>query len=641
MSDSSFFEKNVQALRKLNPEQADAIVALSPKISNRLYGLFESKSGYSSFLIKSTSNELISLFKTGDPESELKDWLSSTGLEHQSYHAVLLLGFGLGYEAQKILAILPPNGILAIVEPDPFQFFTAIHHVDLTSLLSTERVFFYVGQTIEKSVESIGAELQWARFLNLPYRIVVTHFLRRLRSDFAKQFSNCWRDALQRELMYRRSRVEHGETVVINTISNAEAILGCPGVDSLFSQFEGLPAILVSAGPSLEKSLSAMRDLQNRILIACVNSAYPILRKNRIRPHIVFTMDHNDRNVLSFEEDAPSPETYLIADPRIHPRIIRHFYPHVFLASWRSTTETLGEPAPLDQIPVPKMSGNAVYLWLQSLAGRKGDVFGPGSVAVVGFHILARLGCKPIILVGQDLAFTDQKVYAEGTIFENQALPRDATQTHEVASVNGGTVGTSDTLYLYRKLLEHEIGRFKIPVFNSSSGAMINGSITTRIESLFDEIPMRDIDISGHLASMQRDYVPRADVIDLRRAMQTALGKLQDFTDCAKDALETIPVDPESSLDELEQQKLLHRLENAVTICTKDYHEAIELLNELLQETHFEFEDSRWRTMMENDAKKNMTEKVRNHARILDAFIKQAGLLSFLFEEKIEKLDKI
>lgn len=639
MNEGPFFLKNIESLQRLNPEQAEAIGALSPKVSARLYTVSELKSGFSGFSLKSSSGELVSLFKTNDPETELKTWIENASLESEPFHTLILLGFGLGYEALRLLERLPKNSILAIVEPDPFQFFTAIHHVDLSVLLGNERVHFYVGQSLEKTVESIGSELQWGRFVNLPFRILAAGFMRRSRPDFLHQFNAVWRDALQREMMYRRSRVEHGEAVVMNTIANAEAVLACPGVSSLFYHFDGLPAVLAAAGPSLEKTIPALQKLQDRVLIACVNTAYPILRKNGVRPHIVFTMDHNERNVLSFDDDTPSPETYLIADPRIHPRIVRHFYPRVFLVSWRSTTETLGDPAPLDRIPVPKMSGNSLYMWLQELSGSKGDVFGPGSVAVVGFHTLARLGCRPIILAGQDLAFTEQKVYAGGTIFDDKSLPQDSNVTHEVPSVGGGTVGTSDTLHLYRKLLEHEIARFKIPVFNTSSGALINGSITTRIESLFDEIPPRDVDIAGHLAGLFRSYVPRADTIDLRRALQDALVKLQHFAAAAKDALEVMPLEPELTLSESEQRSLLQRLEKSVADCSKEHKNTLELLNELLQETHFEFEDSRWRTYLEADERKVVLEKLRNHARILDAFIKQASLLSFLLEEKIEKLD--
>jgi hypothetical protein len=351
-------------------------------------------------------------------------------------------------------------------------------------------------------------------------------------------------------------------------------------------------------------------------------------------------MDHSERNIRSFENDIPSRETYLIADPRIEPAIVRHFQDRVFWASWKSTTETIGYPKPLDQIPVPKMSGNAIYLWLQSMLGAKGDVYGPGSVAVVGFHILARLGCKPIILVGQDLAFTDDKTYAPGTIFDDQTLIHDTSAVHEVDSVDGGKLLTSESLYLYRKLLEHEIARFEIPVFNASGGAVINGSITSRIDTLFDEIPIQRIHVSSQLSMLHQSYKPRMDEIDLKRTFQASIKKIQVFEERAKKGLDGYPPDPELSLSIPQMKALLTQFEQAIFDCTNHHKEAFELLNELLQESHFDFEESRWRSMLLTDEKEILLEKLRNNARALDAFIRQANLLISQFEEKIFILDQ-
>ncbi len=635
-----FYNKNLESLRILNSEQADAIEGLMPKISNRLYCANELKQGFSNISLKSSNGGLASLFVSGNPEEELDKWLDKTELKNKQPHAVILLGFGLGYETKRIISVLSADTVIAVIEPDPFQFFTAIQYIDISDLLKNKQIHFYVGQSVEKSVESIGSELQWPRFLNLPHRIITTSFIQRMHPAFPQQFSAAWQDALQREMMYRRSRISHGETVVINTLSNVEPILNYPGVSTLFHHLENIPAILAAAGPSLDKTVRSMKAIQNRVLITCVNTAYPILRKYGVRPHIVFAMDHNKHNTRSFDNDSPSQETFLIADPRVNSGIINHFKPRVFLSSWLSTTEKIGEPAPLDKIPVPKMSGNAVYKWLQKLADNKGDIFGPGSVAVAGFHILVRLGCKQIILAGQDLAFTEQKAYANGTIFDDKKLHRDDQSTHEIPSVNGGSVGTSETLHLYRKLLEHEIARFKdITVFNISAGAMINGTITSRIESILDEIPEDEINITGHLKSLHQSFHPQADVIDLRRAMVKVIEQLQKFSEQARKALDFIPPDPELSLTSEQQKSLLEKLEEAVSNCTKDHQQAIELLNELLQETHFEFEDSRWRTKIQKDEKKVISEKLHNHARILDAFVRQSALLITLMEDKMEQLD--
>ncbi|MGC9329223.1 MAG: hypothetical protein ACP5I1_16440, partial [Candidatus Hinthialibacter sp.] len=250
----------MKALRLLNPKQADAIAAMSAKVSERLYNVFPLQENYVNFSWKSPSGDSFPLFPTQDPAGELNQWINGLGWENHSPHVILLVGFGLGYEAKRIAGKLPPQGILAIIEPDSYQFLTALHFVDLSILLESRQVHFYVGQEIEKSIESIGAELQWGRFFNLPYQIAVTNFLRRTRPDFSRQFPLKWRETLERERTKRRLRVEHGEAMVINTVANAEVILDRPGAPILFHQLEGMPAILAAPGPLLRKSLRAIRD---------------------------------------------------------------------------------------------------------------------------------------------------------------------------------------------------------------------------------------------------------------------------------------------------------------------------------------------------------------------------------------------
>lgn len=638
MKHGSFFEKNLGIIRRSNPELAKTISELAPKVEGRLYPLKAVNEHYNNVQIFTTSQTSQSLFATSNPESEIKSWLERSPFNAEKDHAVILLGFGLGYYALHILDILPKNGVLVIVDPDPLIFFTAFAHVDLSRLVGDERVQLYIGQGLEKAINSIGEELKWSRFLSLSYHVLVNPLLRRCRPDYPTQFTEYWRNCLQRELMYRNSRIEHGNKVVIHTVSNADGLVNYPGVNSLFHHFQHIPAALAAAGPSLENELTTLRDAQDQMLIACVNTAYPILRKNGIRPHIVFTMDHQDRNLRSFKDDQPSNETYLIADPRIHPDIIRHFHPRVFLASWRTTSEILGKPAPLGQVPVPQKSGNSFYLWLQSTIDYKGDVYGPGSVAVVAFHILARLGCRPIVLVGQDLAFTEDKRYASGTIFDDKEMPQDSNAAHWVNSVDGGKVPTSETLYLYRQWLEHEIARFGIPVFNTSSGAVISGSITTRLLSLLMEIKPGLRDIAQQLSMLHQSYRAKKDIIDLRRILYEAYTKIERFGEVAREGLNLSSPDEFASLNRGEKQNLLQKLEQTINQCSEDHAEALELLNELLQEAHFDYEDSRWQTLQLENEDEILDEKLRSRFRVLDSFVRQCGIMCSLLEDKIKAL---
>jgi hypothetical protein len=394
---------------------------------------------------------------------------------------------------------------------------------------------------------------------------------------------------------------------------------------------------LAAAGPSLERNLENLKLLQRNVLITCVNSAYPILRAHGIQPHIVFTMDHQERNWRSFEGDRDKPSAFLIADPRIHPQIVSHFMPHVFFATWRTTTESLGDPQPLDQIPVPEMSGNALYLWLQELTGPKGDVYGPGSVAVVGYHILARMGCESIILLGQDLAFTDDKTYANGTIFDDKSLPRDAENAHLVESVQGGSVSTSETLYLYRQLLEHEIARFTITTLNASTGAVIKGSIATTLESVMDKLRIKEVDVLPEIKRIHQAHPSRIIFRDLQRKLQEGIDILERFTVEAKSGLYKVP-DTLAALSNRKKKQLLYLLKEHIARCSTEFQDSLHLLNELLQEAHFSFEESQWNRLKPGGGSDSLDEEILANSRVLDAFVRQATFLATLFEEKIAQI---
>lgn len=638
MSGGQFFQKNLTVLRTINEEQAEAVAGAASKLLDRIYPCRKLNDGFVETYVPSlTDGSTFRLFPDGSPKDEVKRWADSLNVEANGDHAVILLGMGLGYHPMAVLDRLPENGALALVEPDALLFLTAFVHVDLSRLLSDRRLHLFVGQTIARSIEAIGREMKWGRFMALNHQVAAVPLLMRVQPSFGHSFADQWNDALKRETMYRNSRVQHSQDVVKNTVANADALMRLPGVERLFGRFEGAPAVSVAPGPSLNDNFDVLKALQGRALIACVNSAYPILRRSGIDPDIVFTMDHSERNVKSFDEDAPPPNAVLIADPRIHPRIIRHFEPNACLASWRTTTEVTGDPKPVGQIPVPKRSGNALSLWLQSIVGEKGDVFGPGSVAVVGFHILARMGCGPIALLGQDLALQGERAYADGTIFDDKALPRDDAPSRKVPGVDGGEVAVTETLHLYRKLLEHEIARFGRPVYNLSAGAAIAGAPAINPQSFLNELPPLEQPIATMFSEAVGGYQPVTNRKVLRERLRDAARDLDEFARMAREGINGVPAD-ESDETPGQKQARASELEALSSQCAEAHPLAMELLNELLQPAHFEHDDSRWRTQT-LPFDQAAEERLRASIRVLDSFVTQSDHLRTLLLKKAEMLE--
>ncbi len=641
MSGGQFFQKNLAVLRTINGEQADSVAAAASRLIERTYPCKRLQDGWiETYVPTQVDGSTQRQFTSGlHPKDEVAQWAASLEIKQNYDHAVILIGMGLGYHPMAVLEHLPENGVLAMVEPDPLLFLTAFVHVDLSRMLSDRRLHLFVGQPLARTIDSIGAELEWPRFMVLSHQIAAAPLITRTHPDYPTQFAKAWRDALQRETMYRQSRIHHGVEVVKNTINNADALMRFAGVNHLWGQFADAPAVMAAPGPSLEQRINALKQMQGHVLVTCVNSAYPILRKHGVTPDIVFTMDHNERNVRSFEEPEPSSDTVLIADPRIHPRIIRHFGPNVVMTSWRTTLEQTGAPAPLGEIPTPERSGNAISAWLQTLTGDKGDVFGSGSVAVAGFHILARMGCRPIVLMGQDLAMSGDKAYAAGTIFDDKAMPRDDRVSHYVPSVTGDKVPTTDTLNLYRKLLEHEIKRFGVAVYNLSLGADIIGAPPVEPKTILSSVTQNQPQAPETLQNALSRYQPKTNRKVMREAMRDAIDELKAFAAQARAGINTIPSEESPRETPREKVARAQSLEQLIQECSKQHPLAIELLNELLQEAHFDHEDNRWRMMVMPD-EQSAEESLRSAVRVLDAFVAQSDFLQSLMKQKIEYLER-
>ena len=78
------------------------------------------------------------------------------------------------------------------------------------------------------------------------------------------------------------------------------AVSSCP-----ITQFENkfdIPAVIVSAGPSLTQELEKLKQLYNKALIICAGSAAPVLLKNNITPHLIVSLDGGFENYDHFKD---------------------------------------------------------------------------------------------------------------------------------------------------------------------------------------------------------------------------------------------------------------------------------------------------------------------------------------------------
>lgn len=173
-------------------------------------------------------------------------------------------------------------------------------------------------------------------------------------------------------------------------------------IDSMVNVFpKEMPCIVVAAGPSLEKNVEVLRQAKGKAFIICVDTAVTFLLERGIVPDMTCTVD--PQKGLSYFTRPESSKIPIAVSTDSDYRILEAMQEDVKPFYFSTTND-----------------------YCQRLYQEKGwtvEYFdGGGSVGTVCFSIGIRLGFKTIILIGQDLAFTDKKSHAGTGAFGEQDM---------------------------------------------------------------------------------------------------------------------------------------------------------------------------------------------------------------------------
>ncbi len=267
-------------------------------------------------------------------------------------------------------------------------------------------------------------------------------------------------------------------------------------------RLRGMPGLLVSAGPSLRESLPVIREFRSRgVLLAC-DTALKVLLKAGIVPHAVLTLDAQRHTLFSLQglslpagcppEDAP----VLFADLVANPGVLRAAIASGLRGPIFTTTAQISYAA--DGTLHREVTPGTEHA--EAIHGEVGSVQSGGSVATSAFDLLRVLGCDPIALIGQDLAYTGRRIHSVGTHHQERWLPMlnrrrglehivetivRKRKTAPVAAIARGADSPDDentvlgdyVLNLYRLWFEQSIPGVDERVLNlSASGAQIEGA---------------------------------------------------------------------------------------------------------------------------------------------------------------------
>lgn len=390
---------------------------------------------------------------------------------------ILFLGFGNGYIARELMR--HEDAQFVFYEPSLAYFAYVLQQYDISDLLAAENIHIYVHGVNDQQLTY--HMYRYVHALNWPvFYLEALPKYQQIFSEEMNQLAVVYEESRQHARLNYDVDIRFSELYLYNAIHNLEFIYQ----GSSLCEYDGIlkpeiPVIIVSAGPSLEKNVAKLRQYRNQAFIMCVDRAAPVLAREGILPHAFVTVDAAKEEFL-FEA------------------------PGVSQVPWFAYTTSNYKA--LKKLENPKLIfASTIYAYGYDLFQHVGsDIFtlaNGGSVATVAVNIAMHLGSQKIILIGQDLALTGDKVHAGEQAVD---LHKEGYALLQVPGFYGETVTTREDFKSYIDWYEAFVAQHPETTFVNCTegGAFLSGMQHMSLDAAMQEYGIEELDGDRIMASV-------------------------------------------------------------------------------------------------------------------------------------------
>jgi hypothetical protein len=387
----NYLPKNLILLKKKLPELHDKLKDLVP---DEKFSISLSKSGFPTISIKGKNKINKYINSKYDPVKEAKQLIDKNFINKNSNY--ILLGLGLGFHLQALIKKVDTSAKIIIFEKSLSLARLAFTHNDFSDALNHPGVSFYININPNTLQELIYEERTDIAIHG--YSIINIKTLINLEKPYYTSIKNELEQSHQKFQININTQAAFSKIFYKNIFNNVKKTINSPGIKLFKDKFSGKPALIVSAGPSLDKNIGIINSVRKNILVITVSTALKPLLQNGIKPDFVVAVDPNADTLQSFYFEKIPKDMWLINDPCIPSTVCSLFN---------------GRSIMIDSsIPLAK--------WITDHSETKGSLNNIYSVAHAAFYFSRHIGCEPIILVGQDLSFDGYRMHCKGTFYNQK-----------------------------------------------------------------------------------------------------------------------------------------------------------------------------------------------------------------------------
>lgn len=420
---NNIYEKNMRQIKNLNSYLYNEISRLELKTVKCI-----TTKNYNKNVIKTVGGIDFIMHSQYNPQCQAQ--FIAENVFEDNPDIVFLFGLGLGYELKEMIK-LNKNIRYFIIEPDEEIFKIFLQSSDIKFLFDSINIHFILG----KKVEDIG------RF----YESVIGYEKSvKVKFIVLPSYKNIYKDLIHNVFLNIKEKINNVKVNIVtltvshrqwfqNYIGNLKHLnLMCP-VTKLKENFKGKPAIIISAGPSLNYNIETLKKLQGKVLIAAAGSGISILESNGIKADVMCLIDGWEAESKLIENVKINQNTSLFYSSMLYYKINDKLSGAKFLLNLNQMDEKIYDT--VGETPFNLFSGPSVA---NSLA-----------------YNLSELECNPIIFLGQDLCYSSGKNYAKGAVYEKDMSKELNTQDYiKLKNKNNEDVYTTSPFLAMKSSME-------------------------------------------------------------------------------------------------------------------------------------------------------------------------------------------
>lgn len=416
-----------------------------------------------------------------------------------NYKSILIIiGISNVEYIRQILAELQKDNILIIFEPDKNIFALNMLYNQMYDILSDERCYLFVKDVNMNIFTHVFSLLDYTMVELINFYVLPNYDF--LYSNEINEFLNICKKQIDYMAICENTVILKNENIISNVIRNLQIIENSSSLLQLKEQFsqeekENIPVIIVAAGPSLDKNIEELKRAKGKALIIGVDSSMRMLLKHGIIPDLVVTIDPDKERVL-FEDDRTDSIPIVYCAHSTFDILKKNCSKHILFSSI-----------------------NYIQYLFDKFQKKVGEIDSGGSVANAAFSVGVYIGFKNIILIGQDLAFTNNKKHASVVYEEKEICEDEKDQYEEIEGIDGNSILTYANFRVYRDWFEAKINQNQhINVINATEGgALIHGAINMTLKSAINQFCQKQNKINFSKKIMEcRQILNQQDKIKYR-----------------------------------------------------------------------------------------------------------------------------